>query len=677
MKTSLDWLNSYLDRPADADEVEQLLTDQGLPIESRETTQGGDVVLDVEVTSNRSDCLSHVGLAREVAAGSGRALVGVQEEPLLNHEDSSVQVGAVAGVENQNENLCPLYTARVIRGVKVGDSPDWLVKRLEAVGLRAVNNIVDVTNYVLLELGQPLHAFDMAKLKGQRIVVRGALEGESIEAIDGSRHELKAGMGVIADENDPVAIAGVMGGMASRVTQSTVDVLLESAVFDPLSVRGTGRSLKLTSDSSYRFERGVDPQGVDQASRRAAGLICQLTGGTLARGVICIGKAAPDRHDVVMRIERCCRLLGVELEAGQIVDLLTPLGFEPRLEQAGQQVVCSVPSYRLDISREVDLIEEVARLYGFDAVPVNEKIHIVARPVQPRVAARRKLGEVLVGRGYYEAVTFSFIRVKQGELFVGDGHEAVRVEDERRKAEPMLRPSVLPSLLACRKSNQDVGNTKVRLYECAAVWAGQKGRVVERRCLGMVGDAGQNQEALREIKGVIGELVQRLMGAVEPVFVPGERANFSVAAMVQAGGYKLGWVGLISQTTQELFDLQHPLVAAELDLDILLDGYPPERRVRELARFPGIERDLSVIVEDGVGWDKIQEQVLAGEPALLEDIRFLGIYRGKPVESGKKSVSIRMVFRDPAGTLRHEQVDPQVAAVVQRLETQLGARLRG
>ncbi len=678
MKISVDWLNTYLSNPAGADEIESLLTDQGLPIDGRDQAAGaaGDCVLDVEVTSNRSDCLSHVGLAREVAAGSGRA-VATPDCQCQAGQNGGATVESLTAVENQNANLCPLYTARVIQGVKVGPSPGWLVARLEAVGLRPINNVVDITNFVLLELGQPLHAFDMAKLDGGRIVVRAATKGETIEAIDGSVHKLDPATLVIADAKRPVAIAGVMGGMGSRVTEQTTDVLLESAVFDPLSVRRTSRALKLASDSSYRFERGVDPVGVDAASRRAAKLICELAGGRLADGVIRVGSDEPMPDKVQMRIDRCNGLLGLSLAPGRVVDLLEKLGFKPQLDGDKARVTCTVPTYRLDVSREVDLIEEVARLHGFDAVPVNQKIHIIARPTQARVAAGQKAGGVLTAHGYHEAITFSFVSPKHGQPFVPQGHEPLEVEDERRKAEPMLRPSVLPSLLACRKSNQDMGNRGVRLFEFADTWSCQGGKIIEHSRLAMICDAGDRQQALRDVRGTIEELVHRLMGQTDVTFVPVDAPSYTHAAQIEAGGQHLGVMGLLSPDRQDLFNLQTPVVAAELDLPTLLRNYPPQPTVRALARFPAIERDLSIVVQDEVTWDGVQQQVLACEPALLEDVQFLGVYRGKPIPAGHKSVSFRMLYRDPAATLRHEQVDPQVAAIVERLNIHLGAQLRG
>lgn len=673
MKISLDWLNRYLDQPVSADQAERLLSAQGLPIESREAA-GDDLVLDVEVTSNRSDCLSHVGVAREIAAGSDRrlklpdaALPSEAEEP----------AAALTSVVNEREDLCPVYTARVIRGVKVGPSPAWLVKRLEAIGLRGVNNVVDVTNFVLMEMGQPLHAFDLARLAGRRIVVRAAKAGEGFTAIDGTKHTLTDQMLVIADAARPVAVAGVMGGLDSEVGAATTDVLLESAQFAPLSVRRTSRRLKLSSDSSHRFERGIDPRGVERASRRAAALIVELAGGALAQGVLRAGADEPTPRAVTMRVARCNSLLGLAIPPEHMVNWLERLGLEPHLDPARQTITCRIPTHRLDLAREVDIIEEVARLHGVEDVPVSQRIHIVARAAQPHVAARQQLGRVLTAHGYHETVNFSFIAPRLGELFVPADAAAVMIDDERRKAEPMLRPSLLPSLMACRKSNQDVGNADLRLFEAASTWTLQQGRIVERRMLALLCDAPNAQHAVRDVRGTIEELIRRLAGsAVKLEFKPMTQANFNAAAGIVLDGAGLGIIGAVDRPALERFDLQTPVAAAELEMDPLLAPYPPTVRVAQLPRFPGIERDLSIIVREQIAWDQIEQEIRAANPALLETLDFVTTYRGKPIAKGFKSATLRLTFRDPQTTLRHDQVDVQIAAVVQRLKETLAAELR-
>lgn len=674
MKISLDWLNTHLDRPVTADEAAKLLAEQGFPIESSEPLPGGDHLIDAEVTSNRGDCLSHVGMAREVAAGSGRSLVLPNVSPPAKRGEP---VGQLLKITVEDENLCPLYTAHVVRGVKVGPSPDWLVTRLSAIGLRSINNIVDITNFILHDTGQPLHAFDLAKLNGPAIVVRSARKGETLTAIDGSKHALHTDRLVIADAQRPVAIAGVMGGLESEVGPGTTDVLIESAVFDPLSVRTTARALKLHSDSSYRFERGLDITRVEGRGLMAATMMVDLAGGTLGEGSIVVGQALRKPRHVTLRLSRCRSLLGIDIEPMRVVELLVRLGLETVLtDRQGERVFeCVVPSHRLDLEREVDLIEEVARMHGLHNIPINEKIHIVARSLQPHVAARRKLGQVLVAHGYHEAVTFSFVNEKQGADFTPPDAHPVQIDDARRKAEPVLRPSVLPSLLNCRKSNQDVGNHGVKLFETASTWVGREKEIIETRRLALVCDA-PTPEMLRDLRGTLEELCTAMHGGGSVTFVETQVANMSAATDVRLLDRSIGYMGLLDDKTQKAFDLQTPVAAAELELEPLLAGYPPVRRVGHIPRYPAIERDLSVVVGDEVRWERIAFLIQQTQPDKLESLAFVGVYRGKQVGKGRKSVTLRMTFRDPAGTLRHDQVDGQVTAVVNALRSELGAELR-
>ncbi|MEO1235350.1 MAG: phenylalanine--tRNA ligase subunit beta [Planctomycetota bacterium] len=679
MKISLAWLNTYLDPPIAADAVDDLLTSHGFPIEETvpigDGPAEGDVMFDVEVTSNRGDCLSHVGVAREVAAGTGATLRPPEVELPAPGSERAQQV---TSVELRDAAACPTYTARVITGVKVGPSPDWLAARLEAVGLRSVNNVVDVTNFVLMELGQPLHAFDLGKLAGRRVVVRPAEAGEKFAAIDGTKHELRPDMLVIADAERAQAVAGVMGGAESEVDEGTTDVLLESAVFEPLGVRQTSRGLKLSSDSSFRFERGVDPAGVEAASRRAAALIVELAGGTLAEGVVREGADVPEPGVVTLRAERCRSLLGVELSAEDQAGLLRKIGLEVAVE--GDTVTATVPTFRLDLLREVDLIEEVARLHGLDAIAVEPKIELAARPPQAEVAAWRAVVEVLVAHGYHETITYSFTSPASAEAFLPAGASGLMLEGDHKKDEPMLRPSVLPSLLRCRKLNQDAGNRGVRLFETASTWAVRDGDAHESVKLAALRDADEREEAVRGLRGVVDEIVEVLGGEAARASVTVEPidggATFAAAGAVSVDGRAVGRLGLVSQATRDAFGLQTDQAAVELDLPALLGLYPPTRSVGPLPKFPGIERDLSVVVDEGVAWDAVASAVWTAEPAMLEGLSFLGVYRGKPIAPGKKSVSLRMRFRDPERTLRHEEVDPQVASVVAALGERVGAELR-
>jgi phenylalanyl-tRNA synthetase beta chain len=682
MKISLEWLNTYLPADCSAQQADELLMSQGFPIEGTidfvEGPAAGDTQLDVEVTSNRGDCLSHIGVAREVAAGMGESLsMPTVDEPAAGGES----VHTLTSVTVEQPGACPLYTARVIRGVKVGPSPDWLKRRLTAIGLRPVNNIVDITNIVLMEHGQPLHAFDFNKLAGHNIIVRYAQPGEAFRAIDGSQHKLSSDMLVIADSDRPQAVAGVMGGAESMVTDTTTDILLESAIFEPLTVRSTSRALKLASDSSFRFERGVDPAGVERASRAAAKLILEMAGGTLTPGVITVGEIPGETPTITLRPERVEQLLGISIAPEKITQLLGSIGIQRSGEADASGVLrFDPPSFRLDLEREVDLIEEIARLHGLDDIPTQPKIEIVARPPQPSVEARRAIDRVLVGHGYHETVTFSFMSEDHAAAFIPPDAEALLLNDERKKATPVLRPSIIPSLLACRKLNQDAGNSDIKLFETASTWAVRDGQTLETRRLCLLRDAQDGERAVRELRSVLQEMVEALAGpdaadwlSIEPV-APSD--SFSTLAKVRLQSREIGRFGLISPSQLKLHGITTPQLAVELVADDLLSQYPPRPSVSSLPKYPGIERDLSVIVEETVGWQQIESTIRSADPALLERIEYLDVYRGKPIPPGRKSVSLRLLFRDLLQTLRHEQVDPQVQAVVRSLNEKLDAELR-
>ena len=678
MKTSLAWLNSYLDRPCHEAEVEAALTRVGFPLDGREdvTTTAGvrDVMLDIEITSNRGDCLSHLGLAREAAAATGRT-VKMPDCDLPNA--TGKPAGQLTSVDNQPLGLCPLYTARVITGVKIGPSPAWLVDRLEAVGLRPVNNVVDITNFVLLELGQPLHAFDMNRLAEKRIVVRRATQGEKFTAIDGSKHELRDTMLVIADAKRPVAVAGVMGGVDSEVSDKTTDILLESAIFDPLSVQRTSRALKLASDSSYRFERGVDPTGVDRASRRAAQLIIELAGGTLAEGVVRVGQDDPEPRRITLRSDRCKALLGLDISADEQAEHLSRLDLSPQLDNGS--ITCTIPPHRLDLHREVDLIEEIARSHGLDDIPIEPDLKLTVKAPQAEVVARGRLAEVLIAHGYHETITPTLLTRDHAKAFCPSFLELMSLAGETRRKDAFLRPSLLPSLLECRKFNQDRGNDGVRLFEVARIFGYWEKKPCEVTSLALLNDAPDPQAGLRQARGTIEELVRTLGGdeALDTLELkPAEDRRYTGGAAISLFGEERGRMGVLSAELQDQFGLQTSVVLVEVDYDPFVSRFPPQRRAGELPRFPAIERDLSVIVDEPVPWRQIDTAVRGSNPDLLERIEFVGTYRGKPIPKGKKSVTFRMLFRDPRKTLRHDQVDPQVAAVVEALRQSVNAELR-
>ncbi|MCC6909342.1 MAG: phenylalanine--tRNA ligase subunit beta [Phycisphaerales bacterium] len=667
------WLNEYLDRPLDIDALVDALSGAGFGCESREDLPGGDTRLDIEITSNRGDCVSMVGLAREAAAVTGRQL----RVPQTSRPEPVAASGVP--VENLEHDLCPYYSARVIRGVRVGPSPDWLRQRIESIGQRSVNNVVDITNFVLFELGQPLHAFDLAKLSGPKIVIRRARKGENLTAIDGSKLTLDESMLAIADAQRPVALAGVMGGLDTEVSSATTDIILEAASFSGASVRATSRRLKLMSPSSYRFERGVHPATVAAAADRAAAMIAELCGGQWDGNAIVAAASLPEPPVVAMRCDRCRQIAGIEIGNEAMVGILARLGLNPALDGDGSQIRCTIAPHRLDLTREIDLIEEVVRIHGLDQIEPRDRIEIDVVGLQESVQRRRTVEQALTASGFFEVVTFSFLPMKDAEAFLHPGFELLTLQDDRRKAEPALQASVLPGLLRCRKRNQDLGQKEMRLFEKAACFATINGEKAEQVMLGLCLDAPDRQQGLRAMRSALDAVATALLGPAGSVRVDAQDIAWfepGAGATVSIGDARLGIMGLLSRRQQANFDIETPLVVAELNFEALLALERREPALDTLSAYPSIQRDLSLVVDDSIPWMQIESGIETLDLANLESIRFVGVYRGKPVEKGRKSVTVRLTFRDPLRTLRHDEVDPQIAAVVAEMGRQVGAVLR-
>ncbi len=679
MNTSVRWINDYLDPPADAETQADLLTRAGFPVEHAEPVEvsgGSDTRLDVELTSNRGDCLCHLGLAREIAALSGRGL----RLPATGPKPTGPEAASIAKVRNREPSRCPLYTARIIRGVKVGPSPDWLKDRLIARGDIPRNNIVDATNFVLFELGQPTHVFDLNELKGPEIVIRMAKDKEPFLPIGEGAAEIKlAGSDlVIADAERAVAIAGVKGGALTAVRDQTTDILIEAATFDPVTVRNTSRRLNIASDSSYRFERGVHAAQVNHAADRLAALILELAGGEWCEGVVSDGAAIPEPREVSMRCPRCRDLLGMEIDDAAITGMLERLGFQPRAE--GGTLRCTIPPNRLDIEREVDLVEEVSRMVGHDTIPIADRIEIRVAPPQSKVLARRAVNDALAGWGYLETITHSLISDQAARPFLPGQMQLLRVDDERAGAEPALRPSILPSLLRVMAFNLDNGVRDGKFFETASTFAMSGEQHMETVNLAIIHTAESSERGLREMRGVIDRLVRIIRGtdATTQVEASGVLPWFAPGAAIRTGGDErlLGAFGVIDPKVARQFDIDQPVFAAEIGLPAWYEQYPPVTEARPLPSFPAIERDLSVIIDESVSWLDLELRLRELVIDHLESIEFVTTFRGKPIEKGRKSLTLRLRFRASNRTLTHEEADEQIAPVMRTLESAFGAKIR-
>ncbi len=682
MRTSVNWINAYLSPTATALQQAEILTAVGFPCESSEQLANGECSQEIETTSNRGDCLCHIGLAREIAAASGRSLI------LPTHALTSAQehASSAVSVTNHEPQRCPRYTARVIRGVTVAPSPAWLQERLVAIGQIPRNNVVDCTNFVLFELGQPTHVFDLEKLAAREIHVRGARQGESFLPIgEGAKPVvLDEGVLVIADGERPVALAGVKGGAATAVSDETTDIVIEAAAFDPVAVRKTSRALRIASDSSYRFERGVHPAEVDAAAERLVSLILEVAGGSLLAGSVTCNTTCPPPMRVTLRLDRLESIAGYKLESREVVQILSVLGFDPQL--TGNSVACTIPQRRIDITREIDLIEEVVRLAGLDRIPQHEAVLI--RPVgrQFAVEAVRAAKNCLAGLGFVETVSPTLISERAAAPFLPPGTKALRVADERAMGEPILRPALLASLLQSLKLNRDRGSTHVLLFEHATTFWIEATSHHERRTIALVATGSAPSDSLyRLARGAVESLVRELRGThaqcdvqITPTCTACRNAGSGLhpAGTLTVDATPVGVVGLIQPTTLSAFGIDCTVAAAELDWQTLAQGYPPVPRAEPLANSPLLDRDLSIVVSDDVTWSQIESTVRSAQLPFFESIQFVGNWRGKQLGAGRRSATLRLCFRAPDRTLRREEVEPQLARLTTLLANNLKAELR-
>jgi phenylalanyl-tRNA synthetase beta chain len=647
---------------------------EGLLILSKEARIGqplsdvypADSVFELEITPNRPDWLSHVGIAREVAAFSKQAL----KPSALNSSQAVDQVQRDVSIEAPS--LCPFYSARRIRGVKVSPSPQWLRRRLEASGVRSINNIVDITNYVMLELGQPLHAFDAAKLSGG-IVVRQSHEGESFRALDGSELRLLPSDLVIADAKAAVALAGVMGGEQSAVVDETTDIFLESALFQPASVRRSARLHGLPSESSHRFERGTDPLGVLAASQRATQLIRELAGGQSEEFVMTAGALPPAPGPVVLREAYCRALLGVDITKGEIEDALTRLELIQTGENDGS-TTWKVPSYRLDLGREVDLVEEVARIVGI------ERIHgrLLASP-EPSSGADRfynfqmDVRQVLCGLGFSEARTSTLV----SESMVGSNGESLRLRNPLGEDQAFLRTSLLPGLFAALKRNIRQSAKSVRLYELGRTFHGAENQEVGKLAFVICGETvppSWRGEKVRDFdwhdaKGVVEVLARQAIVCTRTA----ARSPMALQCGLTAEEKHLGLLGQLAPAVAREMGASKPVLACEMALDALQTLWR-KLSFQEIPKFPSILRDIAVVCPAAMSYADIANEIWSSRPEFLVKVEPLSVFvdpTGEKLPADRKSVAISLTFRASERTLSSEEVN----AACDRLKQQLKAKL--
>ncbi len=651
-------------------------TEVGLPLDK---LYPPDTIFELEITPNRPDLLSYLGLAREVAALTGTDFT----PPSVSRPGSSNDKEGIRPVEIRNADLCPYYSLRYIRKVRVGQSPAWLRNRLQSVGLRPINNIVDITNFVLLETGQPLHAFDAEKV-GERIIVRTATEGEELEALDENTYRLRRQDLVIADDYKALAIAGVMGGEPSGVTEKTSEILLESARFDPASVRRTSRDLGLVSDSSYRFERGVDPAGILNAANRAIELILELAGGEVSGPLSTSGEEKVPQINVKLRHKRAENLLGVSLSNEQIEEILTKLGLRKQSSLRDKATEWRIPSYRLDLMREVDLIEELARVYGIDNIPSK-----LAGPFEYQGRADRlydyhqKLAHELVARGFYQIRTWSLISEKDLKNCLREDMEALAVKNPLSEDHVYLRPSLLPGMLKVVQHNVNHGALRGQFFEFGRVYIGKEGQEKPMMSLAAFGPRREfdwkNKQPtefdLHDLRG----FVEELAGADVDV-LPDESSTLSLGVEFRLGDVVLGRGGMLSPTRAREMKLPAALYYAELAMEAFENLSEQRRPVyREISRFPAIVRDIALVAPLDLPQHKIIEALRAQDEPLLREVRLFDLFQdptGEKLPKDKKNLAYSLVYRSDERTLENEEVQKIHDKLVEDLEQKLPVELR-
>lgn len=672
MRVSFNWLKDYVNIRMTAKELAQKLTMAGLEV-TASTRIDQDTIMEIEVTPNRSDCLSIVGIAREIAAITGKTLKLPKISSLRGK--SSVRIP----IQIQSPKLCPHYIGRAIKNVKVGPSPAWLSERLEAMGVHPVNNIVDITNFCLLEMGQPLHAFDLDKLQGQKIVVRCARKGEEIVTIDGVRRQLDPQMLVIADKVSPQAIAGIMGAKDSEVSEATTNILLESAYFAAPNIQKSSRKLGLATQSSYRFERGVDFAGVSLASLRAAELIRRLARGGKgkSKGVI-LGRAidkgkrvSSAKNRVRLRFARLQQILGVEVSPAQIKEILRALRITI-VRRSKAALVVEIPSFRCDLYREVDLIEEVARLYGYDNIPLNNSylksdLSSVGKHTLLSEQIFNSLREILSAAGLNEIMTYSLISRQALRRLEMPLEGTIAVSNPLSYEQEILRPTLVTGMLTTIHTNLNRKNANLKLFELSRVYQRQQEKKIKEPvylCIGLAGKKLENwlnkpgAYTFFDLKGIVETLFTQL-GVADfsfqevslPLFIAGRSASILVK------DEPCGFLGEIKRDILERFGISCSVYISTLRLDRLLRNIRRERRFLPLGRFPSVERDISLIASDEVHSEEIVSLIKRNGRDLVTKVALFDQYFGEQIPAGCRGLSYSIEYRSPERTLTAEEVD--------------------
>jgi phenylalanyl-tRNA synthetase beta chain len=690
MLISYNWLRELTGTKLTPLELRERLTMVGLAIDSVEENDG-DSLLDVEVPSNRPDCLSHIGIAREVAVIEKSKV----QTPKSKTAKNGGKTSDFALVEIADPDLCPRYAARIVCGVKIGPSPDWLAKRLNEIGQRPINNVADITNYTLHELGQPLHAFDLRKLAGPKIIVRRATAQEKLQTLDGVTRSLDKEMLVIADSERPVALAGIMGGLESEISASTVEVLIESAYFNPDSVRRTARKLGMDTEASRRFERGADCENVVNAQTRCIDLICEIAGGVATEDVIDEYPRPQPARSVSFRPKTVESLTSLRVDLAEMDRILAALGFVSGAAAKGEAKTFVIPSWRVDVSLEEDLVEEVARHVGYEKISSELPPSDLAGEYQPAEIKRRNLRRALTGLGFDEAINYSFIDASHDDVFaLATMHEVPQQSSFVTLSNPILedairmRQSLLPGLLQSLRHNFNQGTRDVRLFEIGRIFRGSENGELPHECesLGLIASGGASEharaQALRELdfydlKGAL-EAAIAAMNLPALIFAKAEVKHLragQAASVSVADGTNIGSIGVLSEAISASYKFRQRVYLAELNLTRVFEIAEHEIKYKPLPRYPSVVRDVTLLVDRKVGFTELVGAIEGEKVEDYQGVKLVGTYEGQNIPDDKRSVTLRVEYRSEQRTLRDEEVEERHRRLLDSLLKKFNAEL--
>ena len=652
-----------------------------------EALQLKDAVLILELTPNRSDCLSMLNTAREAAAILGLDFI----EPMVKYLELGQAITQLASVKVEDTNLCPRYAARLVRDVKIGPSPLWMQRYLLAAGMRPINNVVDISNFVMLETGQPLHTFDYQKLKGGNIIVRAAKAGEVLTTLDKKDRELEEGMILICDTKEPVCVAGVMGGLTSEVTEDTVDVLIEAACFDPVSIRRTARALNIPSESSARFEKGIDITNCDKAARRCAQLLIEYCGGTACQGNIDVYRDKCEDKRVPLRLERINYVLGTNYNLEEVANIMHRLSFT--IDKDGGMLWISVPAYRQDITLEVDLIEEVARMKGLDNIAPTlpaSRSHGFRTPTQK---ALKELREACMGLGLYEVINYSFLSPKEDDrLLLATDHswrKHLVISNPLSEEQSVMRNNMIPGMIQTVARNHSRRNLDLGLFETGTVFELQDdGNVIEKPAftIALSGEKDYGWQGQKEeqdyfvIKGIFEALADKF-NLSQVSFKPVNNEEYPFlhpgrSAVIYSSGRKIGFLGEIHPLVAGNYGLEKKVTVLEVALDAFYDVAGTVVKCRELAKYPAVERDIALIGSSNVPAEDIIADIKEKGGEYLENVELFDLYDKPPIPEGQRSLAYSLTFQAKDRTLTDTEINQRFNDIVEHLNAKWDLKLR-